>query len=47
VHAMLARYVRDFAADQNRHSEKFYRVLNEIPTLLMIGIVLLAVLKPF
>src|SRR5208282_5671666 len=47
VHGMLARYVRDFAADANRHSEKFYRIINEVPTILMIGIVLLAVLKPF
>jgi putative membrane protein len=47
VHGMLARYVRDFAADRNRRSQKFYRILNEVPTLLMIGIVLLAVLKPF
>jgi protoporphyrinogen IX oxidase len=47
VHGMLARYVRDFAADRNRHSEKFYRVINEVPTLLMIAIVLLVVLKPF
>ena len=47
VHGMLARYVRDFAADQNRHSEKFYRIINELPTLLMIGMVLLVVLKPF
>ena len=47
IHGMLARYVRDFAADQNRHSQKFYRIINEVPTLLLIGIVLLVVLKPF
>ena len=47
VHGLLARYVREFAADQNRHSQKFYRIINEVPTVLMIGIVLLAVLKPF
>jgi putative membrane protein len=47
VHGMLSRYRRDFAADQNRHSEKFYRILNEVPTLLMIAIVLLVVIKPF
>jgi putative membrane protein len=47
VHGMLSRYRRDFAVDQNHHSEKFYRILNEIPTLLMIAIVLLAVIKPF
>ena len=47
VHGLLARYRRDFAADRNRHSEKFYRIINEVPTILMIGIVLLVVLKPF
>src|SRR6185437_410341 len=47
VHGMLARYVRDFAADHNRHSQGFYRIINEILTLLLIGIVLLVVLKPF
>jgi putative membrane protein len=47
VHGMLSRYVKDFAADRNRKSQKFYRILNEVPTALMILIVLLAVLKPF
>ncbi|MDR3407923.1 MAG: protoporphyrinogen oxidase HemJ [Methylovirgula sp.] len=36
-----------FAADRNIHSARFYRILNEAPTLLLIGIVLLVVLKPF
>jgi putative membrane protein len=47
VHGMLSRYVKDFAADRNRKSQKFYRIINEIPTAMMIFIVLLAVLKPF
>ena len=47
VHGLLARHVRQFGADQNRHSHKYYRIINEIPTILMIGIVLLVVLKPF
>ena len=47
VHGMLSRYVRDFGADRNRHSERFYRIINEVPTVLMIGIVILAVVKPF
>jgi protoporphyrinogen IX oxidase len=47
VHGMLSRYVKDFAADRNRKSQKFYRIINEVPTALMILIVLLAVLKPF
>jgi protoporphyrinogen IX oxidase len=47
LHGFLVRCVREFAADRNRHSQQFYRVLNEIPTILMIGIVILAVVKPF
>jgi protoporphyrinogen IX oxidase len=47
VHGLLARWRKDFAADRNRHSQKFYRIINEVPTLLLIGIVLLVVLKPF
>ena len=35
-----------FAEDRNVHSAKFYRILNEIPTLLLIGIVVLAIVKP-
>jgi putative membrane protein len=47
VHGMLSRYVKDFAADRNRRSQKFYRIINEVPTILMILIVILAVVKPF
>ncbi|HWS06258.1 MAG TPA: CopD family protein, partial [Xanthobacteraceae bacterium] len=38
---------KDFARDRNRHSQEFYRIINELPTVLMILIVLLVVLKPF
>jgi protoporphyrinogen IX oxidase len=47
MHGMLARWVKDFGTDSNTHSGRFYRIINEVPTILMIGIVLLAVLKPF
>jgi putative membrane protein len=47
AHGLLARWVKDFAADSNRHSQRFYRIINEVPTVLMILIVLLVVLKPF
>jgi putative membrane protein len=47
VHGHFVWLVKDFAADRNRHSQKFYRIVNEIPTVLMILIVLLAVVKPF
>jgi len=46
-HAYLARQVRTFAAGANTHSTTFYRVLNEVPTVLMILIVILVVVKPF
>jgi protoporphyrinogen IX oxidase len=47
LHGYLARCMRAFAADRNQHSEKFYRILNEVPTLLMIAIVILVIVKPF
>ena len=47
VHGLLARWRKDFAQDCNRHSQKFYRVINEVPTVLMVLIVLVVVLKPF
>ena len=47
VHGLLARWRKDFAHDRNRHSPKFYRIINEVPTVMMILIVLLVVLKPF
>jgi protoporphyrinogen IX oxidase len=47
VHGLLGRWVKDFAADSNQHSQRVYRIINEVPTLLMIAIVLLVVLKPF
>jgi putative membrane protein len=46
-HGMLAKWRKDFAADRNTHPAKFYRIANEVPTVLMILIIFLAVLKPF
>jgi putative membrane protein len=47
LHGYYTRWVHDFAADRNVHSQKFYRIVNEVPTLLMIGIVVLVIVKPF
>ncbi len=47
LHGFLARWVKDFAADRNTRNQKFYRLVNEVPTVLMIGIVILVVVKPF
>jgi putative membrane protein len=47
LHGLMAGWRADFAADQNRRSARFYRIVNEIPTLLMIGIVIAVVVRPF
>ena len=47
LHCYFACCVRDFAEDANQRPARFYRVLNEAPTILMILIVVLAVVKPF
>jgi putative membrane protein len=47
VHAFYARFRRDFAAGRNRRSARFYRFANEAPTVLVIVIVAMAVVKPF
>ena len=46
VHGFFVRAVRAFAADRNQHSQKFYRIINEVPTVLMIFIVILVIVKP-
>ncbi len=47
LHGALARWRKAFAADANHHSAKFYRIMNEMPTVLLIGIVILVIVKPF
>ena len=47
VHGFFSRRIKDFAADRNARSQKFYRIINEVPTILMIGAVILVVVKPF
>ena len=47
LHGFSRAGVRDFAEDRNVRPARFYRVINEAPTLLMIGIVILAIVKPF
>lgn len=47
LHGYFARCVRTFAEDANERPARFYQVLNEAPTALMILIVVLAVVKPF
>jgi len=47
LHGFLSRWRRAFEADRNQHSAKFFRWMNEVPTVLMIGIVIMVVVKPF
>lgn len=46
-HAYLARWRKDFEADRNQRPASFYRKVNEIPTVLMIVVVIMVIIKPF
>ncbi|MCV0428886.1 MAG: protoporphyrinogen oxidase HemJ [Roseibium sp.] len=47
VHGYLSSCVKKFANDENTKPARFYRILNEVPTVLMIAIVILVIVKPF
>ena len=47
VHHYYALWRKDFEADRNERPAKFYRIANEVPTVLMIGIVILVIVQPF
>jgi putative membrane protein len=47
THGVMGRWRRDFAGDRNTRPSKFFRIWNEVPTLLMVVIVILVVVKPF
>lgn len=46
-HGALSRWRKDFEADRNTRSQRFYRIANEVPTVIMIIVVLLVVVRPF
>ena len=46
-HGFLARWRREFAEDRNERPARFYRMVNEIPTVLMILIVIAVIARPF
>jgi protoporphyrinogen IX oxidase len=46
-HGLCYKYLRDFAHDRRTHSAKWFRAFNEVPSLLLLAIVILAVVKPF
>ena len=47
LHGLYARWTRFFSRDANAHTARFYRMWNEVPAILLIAIVVLAVVKPF
>lgn len=47
VHFLMNRWRLDFARDRNRHTARFFRAINEVPTVLMMVIVIMAVVRPF
>jgi putative membrane protein len=47
VHGMMSRWRKDFLADRNRHPQRFFRIMNEVPTVLMLVIVVMVVVQPF
>ena len=47
LHGIYVRRLKEFAADRNTRPTRYYRILNEVPTVLMIGIVILVIVKPF
>ncbi len=46
-HGMLSRWRKDFLADANRRPQRFYRIANEVPSLLMVIIVVMVIVRPF
>ena len=45
-HFLLGKYLNDFAIDDNKKSSKFYRIINEVPTIILIVVVFVVVFKP-
>ena len=46
-HGLLVRHTRAFAEDRNDRPQKYFHMINEVPTVLMIGIVIMVIVKPF
>tara|TARA_B100000900_G_scaffold376083_1_gene358606 strand:+ start:109 stop:540 length:432 start_codon:yes stop_codon:yes gene_type:complete len=45
-HFLLGKYLSDFAIDNNQKSSRFYRIINEVPTIILIVVVFVVVFKP-
>ncbi len=46
-HGAMSKWRREFLEDRNRRSHKYYRIANEVPTILMLVIVIMVIVKPF
>ncbi len=47
LRGMQAKWVKDFAKGENKHTEKFYRIINEVPVFFMLIAVVMVIVKPF
>jgi putative membrane protein len=47
MHGVMSHWRKEFAADRNTRSQKFYRMINEVPTLALIVIVIMVIVRPF
>ncbi len=47
MHMLMSRWRRDFAADSNHRSQRFFRVANEVPTLALMVVVIMVIVRPF
>jgi putative membrane protein len=47
VHVAMLAWLREFAEDRNTRPQRFYRIANEVPTVLMIAIVIMIIVRPF
>lgn len=47
MHGMMSKWRKELAAGTGTHDSRFFRIANEVPTLLMAGIVILVIVKPF
>lgn len=47
THGLMARWRKDFAEGKNLHSERFYRIFNEVPPVAMVVAIIMVIIKPF
>lgn len=47
IHGLFVKWIKDFSKGENKHTEKFYRIINEIPVVFMVISVVMVIVKPF